>query len=137
MIDASVDAECAQGKTYCNGVCTDTVKDPANCDACGVYCKWHLVAGIVLGAKAADKANWLADQSAAGVAYDDSIRDAEERGRGFQLGQIISLAAGGTLAATSAVLLILDSRKESAERRAWITPVITARGALLSGSLRF
>jgi len=96
-----------------------------------------LIAGLVLGGLAADKASWLEDQSASlKVEYAD-IKDEEALGRSLQTGQIVGLAAGGAIAATGVVLLILDSRKKPAERRAWLAPAISPEGALVSAGVRF
>jgi hypothetical protein len=93
------------------------------------------VTGIVLGAMAANKASWLEDQNASGTAEYAGVKDNEADGRKLQAGQIATLAAGGVLAATGVVLLVLDAR--SPERRAWLSPMIAPGGIVLGGGLRY
>lgn len=98
-----------------------------------------LIAGLIFGGLAADMADTLEKQNKANpaVEYDADIMADEETGRTLQAVQILTLAVGGAAVATGVVLLILDRRKQSKERRVWLAPVITPGGALVSGGLRF
>ncbi len=95
-----------------------------------------LVAGLLLGGMAAGLADELEQDNKDGVPYDSSIMAEEEKGRTLQALQILTLAVGAAAAATGAVLLFLDSRKQK-ERRAWLAPTVTTGGAMLSGGFSF
>ena len=97
-----------------------------------------LVAGIILGKSASDAASNLEDDNAdkKGVEYADVMKDVEH-GQSMQNAQIATLVVGGVAAAAGAVLLILDARRASTDRQAWLAPAITPGGAMVSGGLRF
>jgi tetratricopeptide (TPR) repeat protein len=96
-----------------------------------------LAAGAALGAVAAGKASDLEEAAAAHQPWADH-RASEDQGEALELGQIISLAAGGAAAATGAVLLYLGHRgEERGGQRAWIAPSATASGPMLVGTWRF
>lgn len=98
-----------------------------------------LVAGLIFGGLASDMADTLEKQNSANppVEYDAGIQEDEETGRTLQALQILTLAVGGAVVATGVVLLIVDARKQSKERRAWLTPTVTPGGAMVTGGFRF
>jgi tetratricopeptide (TPR) repeat protein len=99
-----------------------------------------LVAGIVMGALAADKASAMEDLGAAPVEY-AGVQSDEDTGRAYQTGQIVGLAAGGALLVGGLTLVLLDYLngylREGEERQAWFAPAVTPDGAMLTTGVRF
>ncbi len=87
--------------------------------------------GVLANGKAAD----LEEAAESGKEWED-VKDDESAGQGLFAGSIAGYVVGGAAVTAGAVLLVLDSRKES-ERRAWIAPGVTPGGAVLSGGFRF
>ena len=56
---------------------------------------------------------------------------------GHGIAQVAAMAGGGVVAAVGAVLLILDYRKASAERTAWLAPAMGRDGAMMTAGVRF
>lgn len=96
-----------------------------------------LITGVVLGAMAADRSSSLED--AARDRPWRELRDDYESGESLEVGQIASLAIGGALVATGAVLVYLGYRaKGASERRSTeILPSVLPGGAFVSGTWRF
>ena len=96
-----------------------------------------LVVGVVMGALASDRAS---EMEQIGQAFDTTYRDAgdvESEGKTFQTLQVVGLAAGGAALAAGVVLLVLDRRRATRERRAWLAPAMTPGGVLVSGGVTF
>jgi tetratricopeptide (TPR) repeat protein len=69
--------------------------------------------------------------------YSTDGKSIEDSGRTWQNVEIATLVVGGVIAATGAVLLVLDSRAAKTERRAWIAPSVAPGGAMVAAGLRF
>jgi tetratricopeptide (TPR) repeat protein len=93
-----------------------------------------LVTGIVLGLRASSIQDELEHANTSGQPFDASK---EDRGRTFNKAAIATLVLGGAAAATGALLLVLDWRGSTKERRAWIAPVLAAGEVSLAGGIRF
>ncbi len=96
-----------------------------------------LITGVVAGALAAEKASELEDLNAAGKTEYASVMEEDDAGRTLQSLQVAAMAGGGVVAAVGAVLLILDYRKASAERTAWLAPAMGRDGAMMTAGVRF
>jgi len=97
-----------------------------------------LAAGLVLGAMAAERASELEDHNASGTTEYTDVEGDEEAGRNLQAGQIAALAVGGAVAVTGAVLLILDARRDSGEKKsAWLAPAVGPGAAGVTAGVRF
>lgn len=96
-----------------------------------------LAAGVALGAVAGGKSDDLEQAAATGQPWRD-WQVIHDEGQAMELGQIVGLAVGGALTAAGAVLVYLGYRaRGQTERQAWIAPVMTADGALVTGTWRF
>ena len=97
-----------------------------------------LVAGGVLGGMAMAKTGEVEDGYENSTMTYPEYQDAVDQGEGLELGAIIALAVGGAAAATGATLLILDVMGGEGEASgAWLSPPVTADGALVSAGVRF
>jgi tetratricopeptide (TPR) repeat protein len=95
-----------------------------------------LISGIALGAVAKSKASDLEKANNAHQEY-SSVKGMEDTQRTYRNAAIGTLVAGGVIAVTGAVLVILDSRSAPRERRVQITPTIGPQTAGVVGELRF
>jgi tetratricopeptide (TPR) repeat protein len=95
-----------------------------------------LVTGLALGLRAKIKEGEVEDANQKGTEYLE-VKSAEDAGRTLAKASIALSVVGGVAAATGAVLLILDARRPSAERRAWLAPTLTPGGFAVAGGLRF
>jgi len=101
-----------------------------------------LVTGSVLGGLAAAKASDLGEASRRSPPEEFAAHEnLESSGQGLATGQIITLAAGGALAAAGLVWLIVhygSSPERSAESAAWdVAPALSSRGGAISATVRF
>ena len=80
----------------------------------------------------------MEEANKAGDTYTDH-RDVEAAGQDLQLGQIVTLAAGGAALVAGGVLLYLHYRAggERPQNAAWFAPAPARGGALVSGGFRF
>lgn len=95
-----------------------------------------LVTGLALGLRAKVKEGEVEEANQKGTEYLE-VKSAEDAGRTLAKASIALSIVGGVAAATGAVLLILDARRPSSERRAWFAPTLTAGGFAVTGGLRF
>jgi tetratricopeptide (TPR) repeat protein len=95
-----------------------------------------LITGIALGALAKSKASDLEKANSTHQEY-SAFKGMEDTQRTYRNASIGTVVAGGVLAVTGAVLLILDSRSTPKERRVQITPTVGLEGAGLAGEIRF
>ncbi len=95
-----------------------------------------LVTGAILGGLAIAKTKELEDANRAGKDY-STVRGMEDTRSKLKNASIGTLVAGGAVAATGVVLVILDARSASSERRAWLAPEVGPGGAGVVAGLRF
>ncbi len=94
--------------------------------------------GAALGALASSKSDEVETAWADGKEWAD-ISDNADSGQNMETGAIVSLAMGGAVLATGAVLLVLHytgGQKES-PTTAWIAPTVTPGGAAVGAGIRF
>lgn len=96
-----------------------------------------LATGAAFAGLAMSRKSQVEERIAAGADY-ASFADLDSQGRRFQTAGIALLAAGGAVAATGVVLLVLRSRSGAAgERRAWLAPTVAAGQAGLAAGFRY
>ncbi len=97
-----------------------------------------LVAGGVLGGLAMGKQSEVEDDYKNKKLTYPEMQSELDAGEGMELGAIIGLAVGGAVAATGAVLLIIDSMGSGGEKQsAWIAPGFSADGAAFNAGFQF
>lgn len=96
-----------------------------------------LVTSIVLGAMASSRAIDVELANDSGTSYWDDQQDLMSSGEALETGQIVTLAVGGTLVAAGVTLLLLDRLGRSAEKRAWVAPVIRQGGGMVTAGFQF
>ncbi len=95
-----------------------------------------LVTGLALGLRAKSKESEAEEANQRGEDY-LTTKSIEDAGRNLSKAAIAISVVGGVAAATGAVLLVLDARRPTAERRAWLVPVVAPGAVALTGHLRF
>lgn len=96
-----------------------------------------MITGIILGtALTASKTSELEDANAAGKEYSD-YKSTEDSGRTYQKAGIATFAIGAAAAVTGVVFILLDKPSTKTERRAWLSPMPTPQGIMMSGGLRY